>query len=257
MSSERRYNDLEVAQILERASTAQEAERGGSLPTGDGLTLAALTDIAAEVGIGASHIARAAKEVSRGSLAPTQYTQCLGFPVGVARTVYFDRALTEAEWEQLVVTLRETFEAPGSLRRDGGFRQWANGNLHALLEPTETGHRLRLSTRKDEGPVFLRLGAAAFALSTMMVAAMPVAPGWATIGLTAFSGVVGLAGLAVLALRLPRWARVRAAQMEQIGVRFAALTELRSLPAHPSAGALDAVGDASPVLAATGRDGLT
>ncbi|MCC6317348.1 MAG: hypothetical protein IT361_06600 [Gemmatimonadaceae bacterium] len=144
-----------------------------------------------------------------------------------------------------------------TLRRDGAFRQWTNGDLHARLEPTETGHRLRSSTRKGEGPVLLRLGAAAFALSTMMAAAMPVAPGWATIGLTAFSGVVGLAGLSVLALRLPRWARVRAAQMEQIGVRFAALTEQRSLPAHPSAGARDAVGDASPVLAATGRDGLT
>ena len=57
---ERRYNDQEVAQIIERASTSQEAERGGTLPTGDGLTLAALTEIAAEVGIHADLIARAA-----------------------------------------------------------------------------------------------------------------------------------------------------------------------------------------------------
>jgi hypothetical protein len=248
VSHERRYNDLEVAQILKRASTAQEAERGGSLPTGDGLTLAALTGIAAEVGIGADHITRAAKEVRGGSLAPTQYTQCLGFPVGVARTVYFDRALTDAEWEQLVVALRETFEAPGTLRRDGAFRQWSSGNLHALLEPTETGHRLRLTTRKDEGAILLRLGAAAFVLSTVMAAAMPVAPGGATIGLTAFSGVVGLAGMAVLALRLPRWARTRAAQMERIGARFGALAERPAIPVHPSAEAIDEAGDTSPAI---------
>ncbi len=234
MTHERRYNDQEVAQIIERASTSQEAERGGTLPTGDGLTLAALTEIAAEVGIGADHIARAAKEVSRGSLAPTQYTQCLGFPVGVARTVHFDRYLTDAEWEQLVVALRETFEAPGTLRHDGAFRQWTNGNLHALLEPTETGHRLRLTTRKDEGPVFLRLGAAALVLSTAMAAAMPVAPAGATIGLTAFSGVVGLAGMAVLALRLPRWARTRAAQMERIGAQFAALAAVEDHARMPN-----------------------
>ncbi len=224
MRHERRYNDHEVAQIIEVASTSQDAERGATLATGDGLTLAALTEIAAEVGIRADHIARAAKVVSRGSLAPTQYTHCLGFPVGVARTVYCDCTLTDAEWEQLVVALRETFKVPGTLRSDGAFRQWSNGNLHALLEPTETGHRLRLSTRKDEGPVFLRLGAAAFILSTAMVAAMPVAPVGATIGLTAFSAVVGLAGMAVLALRLPRWARARAAQMERIGAQVAALT---------------------------------
>lgn len=248
MSHERRYNDLEVAQILERASTAQEAERGGSLPTGDGLTLAALTGIAAEVGIGADHITRAAEEVSRGSLAPTQYTQCLGFPVGVARTVYVDRALAEAEWEQLVVALRETFEAPGTLRRDGAFRQWTSGNLHALLEPTETGHRLRLTTRKDEGPVLLRLGAACFVLSTLMAAAMPVAPAGATIGLTAFSGLVGLTGMAVLALQLPRWSRARAAQMERIGARFAALAERPTVLVHPSPGAIDETSDTAPAI---------
>ena len=40
--------------------------------------------------------------------------------------------------------LRGTFDARGSVREDGFFRPWTNGNLQALLGSTESGHRVRL-----------------------------------------------------------------------------------------------------------------
>ena len=36
--------------------------------------------------------------------------------------------------------------ARGHLSEEGPFRQWTNGNLQALLEPTESGQQLRLKT---------------------------------------------------------------------------------------------------------------
>ncbi len=70
----------------------------------------------------------------------------LGLPLGVGRTVELGRKLTDEEWDHLVVDLRETFDARGQVRQDGSLRQWTNGNLQALLEPTPTGDRLRLRT---------------------------------------------------------------------------------------------------------------
>ena len=57
-------------------------------------------------------------------------------PVGVSRTVTSAGNFTEREWERLVVDLRETFDAKGAVKREGSFRQWTNGNLQALVEPT-------------------------------------------------------------------------------------------------------------------------
>ncbi len=69
--------------------------------------------------------------------------------------------------------LRETFDARGRLKAEGSFRQWTNGNLQALLEPTSSGHRLRLSTRKGDVKALVAvgiglLGAAAGMLVTMV-----------------------------------------------------------------------------------------
>jgi hypothetical protein len=67
----------------------------------------------------------------------------LGLPVGVERTVNLDRRLTDEEWERRVVELREVFQAGGTLSAQGSLRQWTNGNLHVVLEPTAEGSRLR------------------------------------------------------------------------------------------------------------------
>ena len=44
----------------------------------------------------------------------------LGLPIGVGRTVSLDRKLSDAEWEQLVVDLRSTFDARAPI----AFRDW-------------------------------------------------------------------------------------------------------------------------------------
>ncbi len=146
----------------------------------------------------------------------------LGLPIGVARTVNLNRRLTDAEWERLVVQLREVFDARGSTRTDGSLRQWTNGNLQVLLEPTDTGHRLRFRTlhggaRASIGVGFVALGAAA---------AVAIASGLGGAIGDSLSGILLLAAMgagmiANGALRLPGWARLRGRQMDALAAQIA------------------------------------
>jgi hypothetical protein len=153
--AERRYSEDEVASIFERATEAKPASRR-QLSSSSGMTLGELQDIGREVGIAPEAIAQAARSVDVAERPVTR--RFLGLPIGVGKTVELGRRLSEEEWERLVVDLRDTFDARGRVRSDGSFRQWTNGNLQALLEPTPTGHRLRLRTVKGNSRALMAAG---------------------------------------------------------------------------------------------------
>lgn len=227
MEANRRYSEEEIAQIFQRATEAQE-HVGLAPVSGDGLTLAELQDIGREVGIAPGLITRAAITVRDSDLAATRTRAFLGAPVGVSRTVHLPRRLTDQEWARLVVDLRETFDARGELREQGPFRQWTNGNLHALLEPTESGEQLRLRTAKGGSRESLGMGAA-------MLVGVPVAWALAALagiagdpGLMAMSGVFAAVGGVLYGssrIRLPKWAATRQRQMDAVAARLTAALE--------------------------------
>lgn len=226
--TERRFNEAEVAAIFERATEAQQTGQR-QLPSGEGMTLAQLQEIGREVGISPELVANAANAVDKVGR-PTSRS-LLGLPVGVGRTVDLDRRLSDDEWERLVVDLRETFDARGSVRSDGSLRQWTNGNLQALLEPTATGHRVRLRTVKGDAQAFIVGGLG-------MIGAGVIAAVFSEGGAAAVSSFLAMgAGLIGLgALRLPSWARLRRRQMEEIAGRLALMTKSpppRNLPGEP------------------------
>ena len=155
--TERHYTDDEVAAIFRVAAEGSESR---TLPSSnaDGLTLRDLQSIARDVGIAPDAVAEAARSLDRPLARPALRT-FLGLPIAVERTVSLNRRLTDAEWELLVVELREVFGARGTLRAQGSLREWSNGNLRAFLEPTSTGHRLRLATFKGNVPPSVAVGA--------------------------------------------------------------------------------------------------
>ena len=218
--SERQYNDEEVAAIFERASKTEHAALPMSAE-GKGLTLAALQDIGREVGISPESISLAARSLDQAGRVSSR--TFMGLPIGVGRTIEFDRPLSDSDWEALVADLRTTFEARGAVRYDGPFRQWTNGNLQALLEPTPNGHRLRLQTVKGDARALMAGGGAAVAGATATLIAVAVGgggnPGTAT-GI-AFMALVGLGMFTTGALRVSGWARRRRAQMEEVIARLA------------------------------------
>jgi hypothetical protein len=217
--SERRYSDVEVAAIFEHASKAQSGD-ASQLTTAAGMTLAQLQDIGREVGIEPSVIAQAARTV--GASIPTQSRTFLGLPITVGRIVQLDRKVSDEEWERLVVDLRETFEARGVVRREGSLRQWTNGNLQVLVEPTETGDRIRMRTAKGDVRGMVIGGMAMIGGSAIMITAA-LSRGTTDLGQLAALMVLGAMGAFVMGVgtfRLPGWARLRRQQMEALAARI-------------------------------------
>src|SRR5215467_8782039 len=224
--AERRYTDEETAAIFKAAAELQQATLAapgeGLASSGEGMTLAQLQQIGREVGIPSELVARAAHGLElRGRASVRRF---MGLPVGVSRTVSLQRALTEAEWERLVVDLRETFDARGRLRTDGGFRQWTNGNLQALLEPTPTGHQLRLRTMKSDAYAMMSCGFSILAFDVFLTALRGLSGRAGSAGFFFAFGAVGLSMVALGASRVPGWAKRRQQQMEEIVARLAEST---------------------------------
>jgi hypothetical protein len=218
--ADRRYNDKEIAAIFRAAAEQEPQSPQREVARDEGLTLAELQAIGGEVGFSSDAVAQAARavDVRLGAASRT----LLGLPIGVARTVNLNRRLTDEEWERLVVQLREVFNARGRTRSEGSLRQWTNGNLQVLLEPTDTGHRLRFGT--VHGAARAAIGAGFGVLGVAAIVAVSGAI-WGTLG-DAMSGIalMAAAGVGMIvsgALRLPRWARLRQRQMEALATRVA------------------------------------
>jgi len=212
--TDRQYSEEEVAAIF-RAATENAESRSLTGERAGGLTLTDLHDIARDVGIPPEAVTRAAQSLAiRNPSTPRTF---LGIPVAVSRTVNLDRNLTDKEWELLVVQLRQVFHARGTIRVHGSLRQWSNGNLHAMLEPTPTGYQLRMGTSKGDVRASVLVGTMAIVMAGfvglmggMHDTFMSVMP--AVVALT----VGGSIFMANSVFRVPKWARLRQQQMDDV-----------------------------------------
>jgi hypothetical protein len=153
--------------------------------------------------------------------------------VSVSRSTDLPRALTDSEWEILVGELRETFGARGQVTTQGEIREWTNGNLHVFVEPTATGHRLRMGTTKGGARELLTMGAAGIGVGAFLVLFMAFEQlARASVAGPLFIAGVAAATLAYHMISLPGWAREREEQMEYIAGRVAALLETGELGAE-------------------------
>ncbi len=214
--TERHYDEAEVAELFRRATETQQGA-APQLSSGEGMTLTDLQAIGRQVGVPAELLADAARSLERHE--PRFKRTLLGLTVGVGRTVALDRRVSNEEWEQMVVFLRDTFDARGTFRVDGSLRQWTNGNLQILIEPTEHGDRLRMRTVNAGARMMLTVGSglvgtlSVVALVTVSVGAPGVAERLAALVPMATAGIAMLGlGLA----RLRGWAATRLRQMDDI-----------------------------------------
>ena len=234
---ERRYEEAEIAEIFQAAASPRATE-GRAVAPANGLSLAELQAIGDEVGIAPERIAEAAAALEvRRVAAPRR--ALLGMPVSVSRTVDLPRAPTDHEWDMLVAELRATFGARGKDGSSGGLRAWNNGNLHAYVEPTESGHRLRLGTTKGGAAQGIHWGLG-FLLAGLVLAVLLFAE-VADEDLSSFLVVplIGAFFLAFNAIHLPRWAREREEQMEHIATRARTLIRPAPEPAQEAIGSGD------------------
>jgi hypothetical protein len=220
MSDERRYTDDEVAAIFEAATPVAPREEPADPTSHRGLTLAQLQEIGREVGIAPERIAQAAAALEHRQ-PPLPRRTDFGMPVSASHIVEIPRPLTDREWSVVLADLRATFRAWGNEGSEGETRMWWNNNLHAIVEPTRTGYRLRLGTLKADGFAMNRVGMVAIGMSIVTAFAVGGNPN-ALPGMLAIASM-GIGAIGANALRLPRWARLREQQMQEVAERTLAL----------------------------------
>ncbi len=231
--SERRYDEDEAARIFAAASEAspEEPEAGTARSSGSGgLTLGELREIAQQAGIDPEQVSAAARALDRRALetraldrTPLEPRRTLGFTVGVNEVARPKRRIDDAEWERLVVLLRDTFDARGRVLVQGNLRQWTNGNLHIFVEPTADGDRVRMRTTNANARALFGVGIAALATGAFVALMGLRAAGGIDLGLLGGAGLLGAAGAtafgAALA-RLRRWVPLRREQFGRIAERL-------------------------------------
>jgi hypothetical protein len=220
MSPQRTYDDDEVREIF---AVAARRELASPQPTAaPGLTLAELQEIGREAGLDAGEVARAAAALETRALTAPARTS-LGMPIEVVRVVPLPRAPRDAEWEQLVGELRATFGARGRVASQGGLREWANGNLHACVEPTGNGYRLRLGTVKGDARSLNAVAGVGFVAGAVGLGSALLGGAPQDVFVPAFIATSSIAAFGANILRLPRWADTRRRQMDFIAARAAAI----------------------------------
>lgn len=218
--TERRYDEHEVAAIFERATARlMEGDRSGSTAKAlsTGLTLAELQRIGSEVGIPPQMIEESAAVMEVGARPVAITKRHFGMPARVAGTFALPRDLTDREWEELVVIIREAFEAHGRISGEGSLRSWRNGALEIRLEPTPEGQRLHMQTRKEDakalGVIGGTLGAMAVGFGILGVA---VGKPDLAIVMPALLGGFAASMFGLGTITLPRWGRERVDQMNRV-----------------------------------------
>jgi hypothetical protein len=221
MSKERRYQDHEIRQILDLA-IGQKDGPAQSLPAVDGLTLLELQDVGREVGLPPDRITQAvAAFEGRGESVPRGTT--LGLPTSVGRVVPLPRSPSDREWDLLIAELRTTFGGKGEVTVHGGLREWSHGALHAFIEPTETGHRLRLAdSNLAVGGIVLGGFIVAFALLILLILLGKNGPDF-KLAVPVFLSLLGGSLVAGSAISLPRWAREQERRMAHMSKQAASL----------------------------------
>ena len=219
--AERRYGEEEVREIFARASRAGVETSPVPVRPPDqvpaGLTLGELQAAGLEAGFSPERVARAAAELDTAPEALPR-RKMLGLPFSAGRIVDLPRRATAREWQFLVSELRETFDEKGEVRAEGGIREWSTENLHAVLEETGAGHRLRLGAqRRDEAGAFTAVGFLGLGMALLFsLVLFAEARAGTALWLSLLFGLGGVGTWAAGALRLPRWARESEQRMEHM-----------------------------------------
>lgn len=218
--TEQRFSEADAAEIFRRAAEMEQAGTQ-SLAGREGMSLAQLQSYGQEAGLAPELIAAAARSLAQDR--PPEFRETLGMPLGVRHVVELDAPMSDARWEAFVGELRDRFDARGTVRVDGGLRQWTNGNLSVMVEPTPTGSRVRFSTTNARSRTLIATGGlqvAASAITALVLASQGVPFDRGPVTGLSFLTLMGVTMFSFGAAPLGRWARARAEQFRELAGRL-------------------------------------
>ena len=127
----RRYTDQEFALILRSAAESGGATRDRSVPSGEGLTLAEMIQIAGEVGIDATSVERAARRLAEKDSESS--SRFLGGATRMTRSVGVAKALEPHAVASVIDVIRDAAGQSGEVSEELGRVVWRNVGEPTLL----------------------------------------------------------------------------------------------------------------------------
>lgn len=206
-ASERRFTEVEVREILERATDDNVTPAS---PLGEGLSLAELKGIGEDVGIDSGRIEEAARAIARGDELGSDWTA--GFPDVLRYERVVDGDVVPSRRAQVLSTIRRAMGHSGDVFEAGGSLEWhsEDDGVQRLVVISSTTGRTTIegstSVRKAVVRTYLSVGPVAGTLGGLGVAASLGSPEINVLGLVLSLGFLGaaLVGLRVFVRRLIR-----------------------------------------------------
>lgn len=229
MSTEKKYNEKEIAAIFKQAAEDFEVAQQ-NVSSGEGLTLSEIEEIAKEVGITPEFISRAAAKVDARH-SPSGEKKLVGLPIEVKRVVTVPGGFGDSDWDRLVVDLHDTFGVIGSTKEDGRVRTWTSENMHVRLEPAGSDYRLRIEKTNSIAAISMVMGGIFVFMSLMFMAILMTKGRFMTqmddtlIGF--ILAAIGLGAGGFSARRLPGWHKTESERMDDIIARTLGSDEQR------------------------------
>lgn len=221
MSTERRYNEKEIAAIFKQAAEDFEiAQQNVASP--EGLTLSEIEGIAKEVGISPDFISRAAAKVDARQN-PSREKKLVGLPIEVKRVTTLPGEFGDSDWDRLVVDLHDTFGVIGSTKDDGRVRTWTSETMHVRVEPAGSDYRLRIEKTNSIAAISMVMGGIFVFMSLMFMAILMTKGRFMTqmddtlIGFILAAIGIGAGGFS--ARRLPGWHKTESKRIDDIIAR--------------------------------------
>lgn len=190
MSGDRRYDDREVGQILQRV--AELHAREGEKTEARSLSRSEIEEVVHELGISKALVARATGELAVQDVR-NQPVWWVGGKTDLMFEEVVDGRIDDATLAQMIEVLRRQLGDPGQLKQDAGARIWST--------TTEQSRRIHLTVVEHEGRTTLRLEERMDGSMTVGVALLGGLAGF-------FTGLLALAllkGILIKALLILVW----------------------------------------------------
>jgi tRNA A-37 threonylcarbamoyl transferase component Bud32 len=228
----RRYSDREVEEIVRRAADEQLAH-----PTGEGMSLGTVQQIAADVGISPERVERAARNLEFGETARAPAESgpgafWLGSPTTIACQRVVDGELTAAAYDDIVGEVQAMLATDGEIDTLGRSLTWrtahpALGKARAVqVRITSRGGQTRIQVQERLGELAwtlfggIALGGGSGGLAIILSLGGPEV-GWLAAGLLSAGWAGGMCALARTIFR--SIARSKRADLEGLSDRVAEL----------------------------------